>query len=305
MNLYCKQVSCYDVLGLEENATNPEIKKAYRRMSLKYHPDKSDAEDAQAVFMQIATAYEVLSDDKMRKAYDDFLAHPERHVWEHYGHYYGAYYAPKSDLRLVIGGILLALSALQYTIFNTRRNRLIESILVQNKSQMFIKKRIIEMGGDKLNLKRDEQFAQWKEIEKKATQEVLGKALVDGRRLCDTMGLLDVLIMRIVLLPLDCVKTIYFHARWFLLFTLLKRPYGLEEQVYITCAALNCVAIEWEIKDEEEQQELLGLELWVPENRQEWDEERRLEREERHRGVMQVLFLERASRVCDVASLRG
>jgi hypothetical protein len=65
LNLYCKQRSCYDVLELEETATSTEIKKAYRRMSLKYHPDKSDAEDAQTVFMSIATAYEVLSDEKL------------------------------------------------------------------------------------------------------------------------------------------------------------------------------------------------------------------------------------------------
>ncbi len=65
LNLYCKQRSCYDVLELEETATGTEIKKAYRRMSLKYHPDKSDAEDAQTVFMSIATAYEVLSDEKL------------------------------------------------------------------------------------------------------------------------------------------------------------------------------------------------------------------------------------------------
>lgn len=154
LNLYCKQQSCYDVLGLEETATSAEIKKAYRRMSLQYHPDKSDADDAQAVFMTIATAYEVLSSEKMRKAYDDFLAHPERHVWEHYGHYYGAYYAPKSDLRLVIGGILVALSALQYSIFTTRRQNLKQIILQQNKSQMFIKKRVVSWRGLRLTLPR-------------------------------------------------------------------------------------------------------------------------------------------------------
>ena len=222
LNLYCKQQSCYDVLELEESATSAEIKKAYRRMSLKYHPDKSDAEDAQAVFMSIATAYEVLSNDKMRKAYDDFLAHPERHVWEHYGHYYGAYYAPKSDLRLVVGGILVALSALQYTIFTTRRQQLKQHILDQK--HMFVKKRVVslaravsehaisqpdggttcqvELGGERLNLKKDSDFQAWKRLEAAAMQEVLSKTVVDGKRLSDNIGLLDLLLMRIILLPL-------------------------------------------------------------------------------------------------------
>ena len=286
--MYCKQESCYDVLDLEETATSTEIKKAYRQMSLKYHPDKSDADDAQAVFMRIATAYEVLSDDKMRKAYDDFLAHPERHVWEHYGHFYGAVYAPKSDLRLVIGGILVALSALQYSIFTTRRARLIEVILAQNKSQMYIKKRVVEMGGDALNLKKEAQYAAYKQLEQAATQEVLSKAVVDGKRLSDSMGILDVLLMRILLLPLDFAKGAYFHLRWLLLFTLLRKPFGAEEQVYLTCRVIKCIQVEWRSKDAEEQAELLGRELWLPENRLAWEEERREEAEEQRREVVQV-----------------
>jgi len=280
------------VLDLEETATSTEIKKAYRQMSLKYHPDKSDADDAQAVFMRIATAYEVLSDDKMRKAYDDFLAHPERHVWEHYGHFYGAVYAPKSDLRLVIGGILVALSALQYSIFTTRRARLIEVILAQNKSQMYIKKRVVEMGGDAKRSMRwgatEAQYAAYKQLEQAATQEVLSKAIVDGKRLSDSMGILDVLLMRILLLPLDFAKGAYFHLRWLLLFTLLRKPFGAEEQVYLTCRVIKCIQVEWRSKDAEEQAELLGRELWLPENRLAWEEERREEAEEQRREVVQV-----------------
>jgi len=296
LNLYCKQKSCYDVLELQESATGAEIKKAYRKMSLKYHPDKSDADDAQAVFMTIATAYEVLSEDKMRKAYDDFLAHPERHVWEHYGHYYGAYYAPKSDLRLVIAGILFALSALQYTIFTTRRKQLTEVILAQNKSQMFIKKRVVELGGDKLNLKKDRDFAVWKELEKEATREVLSKAVVDGKRLCDRIGLLDLLLMRIILVPLDAVKGVYFQVRWLVLFSLLKHELGPDEQVYVTCQVLKCIEIEWEAKEEEEREDLLAQALWLPENRVEWEEEKALEKEEQRREFVQSAQYKRYKR---------
>jgi len=287
LNLYCKQQSCYDVLELEEDATPVEVKKAYRRLSLKYHPDKSDADDAQAVFMSIATAYEVLGNEKMRKAYDDFLAHPNRHVWEHYGHYYGAYYAPKSDLRLVVLGILIALSALQYTLAISRRQSLITIILDQNKSKMYIKRRVIELGGDKLNCKRDAEYALWKTFEAQATQEVLKKAVVDGKRLSDTIGLLDLLLMRIVLLPLDCVTSLYFHIRWFILFTLLKREYGDDEKVYLTCQVIGCLKVEWESKEDEEREELLDMSLWLPTNRDDWLHQRKLEREEDHRQLAQ------------------
>mmetsp|Transcript_14743 Transcript_14743/g.38246 ORF Transcript_14743/g.38246 Transcript_14743/m.38246 type:complete len:491 (+) Transcript_14743:103-1575(+) len=61
----------YDVLGVDRNATKAEIKKAYRSLSLQYHPDKNKAADAADVFHEIAQAYEVLSDDTKREEYDE------------------------------------------------------------------------------------------------------------------------------------------------------------------------------------------------------------------------------------------
>ena len=55
----------------------------------------------------------------------------------------------------------------------------------------------------------------------------------------------------------DCVKGAYFHIRWFLLFTLLKREFGPAEKVHITCQVIKCIDVEWESKDEEERDELL------------------------------------------------
>jgi hypothetical protein len=76
--------------------------------------------------------------------------------------------------------------------------------------------------------------------------------------------------------------------RWLLLFTLLRKPFGAEEQVYLTCRVIKCIQVEWRSKDAEEQAELLGRELWLPENRLAWEEERREEAEEQRREVVQV-----------------
>lgn len=63
----------YDLLGVSKNATEGEIKKAYRKMALKYHPDKNQGDEAAAAkFKEISEAYEVLSDDSKRKMYDQF-----------------------------------------------------------------------------------------------------------------------------------------------------------------------------------------------------------------------------------------
>jgi molecular chaperone DnaJ len=60
----------YAVLGVSENAPAEEVKKAYRRLAMKYHPDRSDAPGAAEKFKDINEAYQTLSDDKKRAEYD-------------------------------------------------------------------------------------------------------------------------------------------------------------------------------------------------------------------------------------------
>lgn len=62
----------YDVLGVSKDASQDEIKKAYRKLSKKYHPDINDAEDANEKFKEATEAYETLSDEQKRSQYDQF-----------------------------------------------------------------------------------------------------------------------------------------------------------------------------------------------------------------------------------------
>ena len=63
----------YDVLGVAKTATADEIKKAYRTLAIKYHPDKNPGnKEAEEKFKEAAEAYAVLSDPEKRKKYDQF-----------------------------------------------------------------------------------------------------------------------------------------------------------------------------------------------------------------------------------------
>lgn len=69
-----KKRDYYEVLGLTKNATLDDIKKAYKKLAIKWHPDKNlnNKEEATQNFREIAEAYEVLTDDSKRKAYDSY-----------------------------------------------------------------------------------------------------------------------------------------------------------------------------------------------------------------------------------------
>lgn len=62
----------YEILGVNRDATKPEIKKAFRKLARQYHPDVSQEDDAETKFKEINEAYEVLSDEEKRARFDRF-----------------------------------------------------------------------------------------------------------------------------------------------------------------------------------------------------------------------------------------
>jgi DnaJ-class molecular chaperone len=82
----------YAALGLKSDATLADIKKAFRQKASQFHPDRNTAEDAPARFREVQEAYDVLSDEEKRKAYDDNRrrnllddpAQTAREIWQGY-----------------------------------------------------------------------------------------------------------------------------------------------------------------------------------------------------------------------------
>lgn len=67
-----RQRDYYEVLGVGKTADAPELKKAYRKLAMEFHPDRNAAPDAEAKFKELTRAYEVLSDPEMKARYDRF-----------------------------------------------------------------------------------------------------------------------------------------------------------------------------------------------------------------------------------------
>lgn len=82
----------YAALGLKSDATLADIKRAFRQKASQFHPDRNTAEDAPARFREVQEAYDVLSDETKRQAYDDNRrrnllddpAQTAREIWQGY-----------------------------------------------------------------------------------------------------------------------------------------------------------------------------------------------------------------------------
>jgi len=97
--LVCCGEDYYDLLGVKKNADNREIRKAFKKLALKLHPDKNSEEGAHERFVKVNKAYEVLKDEQLRKKYDlhgedgldDSKPHSKYQSWNYYNDDFGIY----------------------------------------------------------------------------------------------------------------------------------------------------------------------------------------------------------------------
>jgi len=94
-----KETKFYDTLGVKPNANDSELKKAYRKLALKYHPDKNTEPGSAEKFKEISFAYEVLADPEKRKIYDQ---HGEQGIKEGGGG--GGMHSPMDIFDMFFGG---------------------------------------------------------------------------------------------------------------------------------------------------------------------------------------------------------
>mmetsp|Transcript_24482 Transcript_24482/g.73468 ORF Transcript_24482/g.73468 Transcript_24482/m.73468 type:complete len:323 (+) Transcript_24482:200-1168(+) len=110
---FCGVPDCYTELGLFPNATKAQIRRAYRSLSLEFHPDKNPGDAAAlARFNRVARANEVLTNDEQRKKLDYYTENPGEY-WSLYGSFIESVYAPKTDIKIALFLLLLFASVCQ------------------------------------------------------------------------------------------------------------------------------------------------------------------------------------------------
>lgn len=96
----------YDLLGVSRSASADELKKAYRKLAMKYHPDRNQGDEkAEAKFKEVSEAYEVLSDTRKRQQYDQFGHDGLKSSFGPGGFDFGRDFTHGADLQDILGSI--------------------------------------------------------------------------------------------------------------------------------------------------------------------------------------------------------
>lgn len=275
--LYCGKENCYDVLGVTRESSKADIAKSYRKLAKKYHPDvhrdPQDKLDAEENFKRVANAYEILKDEESRNDYDYMLDHPEE-VYSHYYRYYRRRVAPKVDVRVVIAVTISIISAIQYFTSWQRYETAIKYLLTvpkyRNKALDFAKEHGLYDTSKKQKGKSKTEI-------KEETDAIIRRVLEDNM---DIRGgyakpkITDILWIKIIIFPYTLFKYCVWYIKWIWKFTICKKPYGIEEKLYLIRKLLKMGQNQFDAIAESEKKQYLQLQLWKKDKFLVWQKEK-------------------------------
>jgi len=283
---YCEYDNCYELLGVSRTSGPIPIKRAYRKFSKEFHPDRcesGDAAECARVFPKYAQAYEVLSSTEMRANYDYVLDNPYEFPG-FYMKYSRPKYAPKSDLRFVFLVTIIGASAMQYLLRKSQHEQAFAAIkrAPTTRYQERVKDMMAALAKSKPKAEAKEAAtppadkdgkappspSKAKKATKAEQQEALRKEAEEAvdAELLELLGAApspyDGVAADLFKVPLTTMSTV----SWYL-------AGGHKEPAYMTRKALGLSALEWDDCAEEEQAELVAKELWVSANLTAYEEQ--------------------------------
>ncbi|TYG97182.1 hypothetical protein ES288_A10G017600v1 [Gossypium darwinii] len=272
--IYCDEDDCYDLLGVSQSANASEIKKAYYKLSLKYHPDKNPDPESRKLFVKIANAYEILKDEATREQYDYAIAHPEE-VFYNTARYYRAYYGHKTDTRAVLVGVLLILSVFQYFNRLTRYNQAVDMVKKTPAYKNRLRALELERSGGTTNKKKSNR-----QIIKKKEEDLSNELELDIKG-AEKPSIWELIGVHFILLPYTIGKLLLWYGCWFWRYKVKQAPYSWEDAAYLTRNSLRVPLDAWLNIDESTKEDLLQRRLWIKSNLDSYLSEMRKEHKRR------------------------
>lgn len=273
--LYCGKQNCYDVLDVTRESTRSDIAKSYRQLARKYHPDlHRDPEaklEASENFKRIANAYEILRDEESRNDYDYMLDNPEAY-YAHYYRYYRRRVAPKVDVRIVLVVTISVISLIQYYSAWQRYESAIKYFLTVPK----YRNKAIEMAQQREDVKQLSKKGRGKlskAEQKEETEKIIRTIIIENLDIKGAYAkpeFTDILWLQLILAPYTITKYFIWYGSWIWKYTILKQPYGVEEQLYIIRRFMQMGQHQFNAIEDDKKEEYLKLELWIKDNYVRW-----------------------------------
>lgn len=226
------------------------------------------------MFKRIASAYEILKDDEARKDYDYMLDHPEAYYQNYYRYYRRK--GPKVDIRLVVFSTISVISFIQYFVRKARykeavdyfvtvqkyRNKALEIIATDKTLQDVLKE----------SKKNKMSKTEMKELQEKQIRKVIEENM-DIKGAYEKPNIMDILWIQLLISPWTITKYIIWYIMWIINFTILGKPYGEEEKLYLIRKNLGLGKHQFNAIEEEKIEEYLRRELWKKDIFKVWKKE--------------------------------
>jgi len=287
--LYCGIENCYDVLDVDMDATANQIRKKYKKFAVDLHPDKhpnaspSEKVEIEAKFKRIVTAFETLKNE--REDYDEFLQNPEQAYYKYYQYYRRKLVSPNIDLKIVFSFLILCVSALQWTGWNSNYQQAVDYMYFVDKYRLAAKREAESRGliGNKKMNKGKTQL-QIKEEEKNIIKSIIEEK-------CDIRGgykkpvWTDLFFVQVFVWPYYLYNWFAFYIRWYVKFVIMKEEYGEVEKEILIKKNLRSQfesSSQWEEMFDEKKELFFEKELWIKSNADEYIKQKEeAERQER------------------------
>lgn len=252
---FCGQDNCFDLLGLQRNASKADVRRAFRRLSVSMHPDKRpDDPSAIQKFRKINTAHTVLTDDAHRRKYEDFLDNPTKY-WDILVALSKEHYAPKSNVAFVMAGLLGIATLIHWLNMKNEYRRTLSKM---KESQEF-KREVTRLVKSKKASNREEAEAM-------INLDVVGLEEPDWRNL---------IVFRIARAPSHVGKAAMWNARWFFNYKIRKLEFSNDDKLYLIQKNMSKSDEEWAAISDADKAKYVEKDLWDMEKCKEYE---RLER---------------------------